>query len=139
MTPHGDSLTVDRVHAPHVAGYARRAGPPAASGSRARLVVRHAMPPYVCRNGGLYHLFYERYPAFRLPLAVVPRARLVEQRDRDEPLGALRAALTRRTALGLRARRADRRAHARVAGTLRLCLRRPPRAERALVPLLQRP
>ena len=45
----------------------------------------------------------------------------------------------RRTALGLRARRADRRAHARVAGALRLCLRRPPRAERALVPLLQRP
>jgi hypothetical protein len=30
------------------------------------------MRPYVCRDGGLYHLFYERYPAFRLPLAVVP-------------------------------------------------------------------
>jgi hypothetical protein len=40
--------------------------------SRSRLVVRHAMRPYVCRDGGLYHLFYERYPAFRLPLAIVP-------------------------------------------------------------------
>lgn len=40
--------------------------------SRAGLAVRHAMRPYLLRDGGAYHLFYERYPAFRLPLTVVP-------------------------------------------------------------------
>jgi hypothetical protein len=40
--------------------------------SRPRLAVRHAMRPYLFRDGGLYHLFYERYPAFRLPLSIVP-------------------------------------------------------------------
>lgn len=40
--------------------------------SHAGLAVRHAMRPYLLRDGGAYHLFYERYPAFRLPLTVVP-------------------------------------------------------------------
>jgi predicted GH43/DUF377 family glycosyl hydrolase len=30
------------------------------------------MRPYVFRDGDTYHLFYERYPAFRLPLGIVP-------------------------------------------------------------------
>ena len=40
--------------------------------SRFRLVVRHAMRAYLFRDGEQYHLFYERYPAFRLPLMIVP-------------------------------------------------------------------
>ena len=40
--------------------------------SRPRLAVRHAMRPYLLRDGGTYHLFYERYPAFRLPLSWMP-------------------------------------------------------------------
>ena len=40
--------------------------------SRPRLAARHAMRPYLFRDGGLYHLLYERYPAFRLPLSIVP-------------------------------------------------------------------
>jgi hypothetical protein len=43
--------------------------------SRGRLVVPNAMRAYVRRDGDLFHLFYERYPAFRLPLAVVPGLR----------------------------------------------------------------
>ncbi len=43
--------------------------------SRPRLVIRHAMRGYLLRDGGLYHLVYERYPAFRLPLAIVPGLR----------------------------------------------------------------
>ncbi len=43
--------------------------------SRPRLVVRHAMRPYVMPDGGLFHLFYERYPAFRLALTAVPGLR----------------------------------------------------------------
>ena len=40
--------------------------------SRPRLAVPHAMRPYVLRADGLYHLFYERYPAFRLLLSPIP-------------------------------------------------------------------
>ncbi|MCC6763651.1 MAG: glycosyl hydrolase family 43 [Deltaproteobacteria bacterium] len=43
--------------------------------SRPRLAVRHAMRPYLLRAEGLYHLFYERYPVFRLPLAAIPGMR----------------------------------------------------------------
>jgi hypothetical protein len=34
-----------------------------------RLAVRHAMRPYLYREGATYHLVYERYPAFRLALS----------------------------------------------------------------------
>ena len=40
-----------------------------------RLAVRHAMRAFVHRAGDVYHLFYERYPAFRLPLTIVPGMR----------------------------------------------------------------
>jgi hypothetical protein len=43
--------------------------------SKPRLAVRHAMRAYVRREGAAYHLFYERYPAFRLPLTIVPGLR----------------------------------------------------------------
>lgn len=43
--------------------------------SRPRLAVRHAMRPFLCRDAGLYHLFYERYPAYRLPLSALPGLR----------------------------------------------------------------
>jgi hypothetical protein len=43
--------------------------------SKPRLAVRHAMRAYVLRDGTVYHLFYERYPAFRLPLTLVPGLR----------------------------------------------------------------
>jgi hypothetical protein len=43
--------------------------------SRPRLVIRHAMRAYVFRDGDLYQLAYERYPAFRLPLTIVPGLR----------------------------------------------------------------
>ena len=37
------------------------------------LVVRHAMRAFLHRDGSTYHLLYERYPPYRLPLAWVPR------------------------------------------------------------------
>lgn len=40
--------------------------------SRSGLAVRHAMRPFLHREGATYHLFYERYPAFRLPLSSLP-------------------------------------------------------------------
>ena len=40
--------------------------------SAPRLAVRHAMRPFLYREGTTYHLFYERYPSFRLPLAWLP-------------------------------------------------------------------
>jgi hypothetical protein len=40
--------------------------------SRPRLVVRHAMRPFLLRDRDAYHLFYERYPALRLPLSWFP-------------------------------------------------------------------
>jgi hypothetical protein len=39
------------------------------------LVVPHAMRPFVHFDGSAYHLFYERYPSFRLPLSWVPGLR----------------------------------------------------------------
>jgi hypothetical protein len=38
----------------------------------AGLVVRHAMRAFLHRDGAAYHLFYERYPAWRLPLSWIP-------------------------------------------------------------------
>src|SRR5262245_35750830 len=43
--------------------------------SRPRLVVRHGMRPFLLRERATYHLFYERYPAFRLPLLWMPGLR----------------------------------------------------------------
>lgn len=43
--------------------------------SRSRLVIRHAMRPFLHREGATYHLLYERYPAFRLPLVALPGLR----------------------------------------------------------------
>ena len=40
--------------------------------SRPRLAVRHAMRPFLHREDATYHLLYERYPAFRLPLSTLP-------------------------------------------------------------------
>jgi hypothetical protein len=43
--------------------------------SAPRLLVRHAMRPFLVRDGATYHLFYERYPAWRLPLSWLPGLR----------------------------------------------------------------
>jgi hypothetical protein len=43
--------------------------------SRSRLVVRHAMRPFLHRDGDLYHLLYERYPAWHLPRSWLPGLR----------------------------------------------------------------
>jgi hypothetical protein len=43
--------------------------------SRPRAALRHAMRPFLCRDGATYHLLYERYPPFRLPLSWLPRPR----------------------------------------------------------------
>ena len=43
--------------------------------STPRLVIRHAMRAFLVRDGRAYHLFYERYPALRLPLSWFPRPR----------------------------------------------------------------
>ncbi len=55
--------------------------------SRPRLAVRHAMRPFLVRDGGTYHLFYERSPAFRLPLVWMPGLRWrswIERRTSDD-------------------------------------------------------
>jgi hypothetical protein len=39
------------------------------------LVVRHAMRPFLFRDGDTYHLLYERYPRWRLPLSWMPGLR----------------------------------------------------------------
>ena len=39
----------------------------------AGLVVRHAMRAFLCHDGATYHLFYERYPPYRLALSWLPR------------------------------------------------------------------
>ena len=43
--------------------------------SAPRLIVRHGMRPFLVHDGGRYHLFYERYPAWRLPLSWLPGLR----------------------------------------------------------------
>jgi len=78
--------------------------------SRPRLVVRHAMRPFLLRDGRAYHLFYERYPPFRLPFLWVPgvgwRSR-IEQRSSDDlvrwsrPTVVLRPTLPWHRATGL--------------------------------------
>jgi len=40
--------------------------------SAPRLVVRHAMRPFLVHDGATYHLFYERYPAWRLLVVWLP-------------------------------------------------------------------
>ena len=40
--------------------------------SSPRLLVRHAMRPFLVRDGATYHLFYERYPAWRLLMLWLP-------------------------------------------------------------------
>jgi hypothetical protein len=43
--------------------------------TRGRLAVRHAMRAFLHRDGDRYHLFYERYAPYRLPLAWLPGLR----------------------------------------------------------------
>jgi hypothetical protein len=55
--------------------------------SGGRVAMRHAMRPFLLREGGTYHLFYERYPPLRLPLVWVPRLRWrsrIERRTSDD-------------------------------------------------------
>lgn len=40
--------------------------------TRGALVARHAMRPFLYKEGDRYHLFYERYPPWRLPLLLLP-------------------------------------------------------------------
>jgi hypothetical protein len=51
------------------------------------LVVRHAMRAFLHREAATYHLFYERYPPYRLPLSWVPglgwRSWIARRRSRD--------------------------------------------------------
>lgn len=71
--------------------------------SKPRLAVRHAMRPYVLRDGDAYHLFYERYPAFRLPLTIVPGLRWrswIEQRASRDLVTWSAATVALRPSLG---------------------------------------
>jgi hypothetical protein len=54
--------------------------------SRPRLAVRHGMRPFLHREGATYHLFYERYPPFRLPLSALRRWRSWIERRRSTDL-----------------------------------------------------
>lgn len=71
--------------------------------SRPRLVVRHAMRPFLCREGAAYHLFYERYPAFRLPLSILPGLRWrswIEHRSSPDLVHWSRPTIALRPSLG---------------------------------------